>query len=164
MRGTRQIHARDLQIIAVNIALVQRHRSRDRHLLRAAPPAVVIRALHERSRRNVAERHRAVLRVVGNDPNPRFRPNQLRVPVRVVSRREVLRLSLGGRLRQRRILVQRVRRIGELRSRLGRGAAVPDVVERVGVGGVPERRGSQLAPRVIAELAEFSFHEDTVPF
>ena len=58
--GARQIHARDLQIPAIDVAVMERDRSRDRHFFEAAAALAVVAALDHGLRFRVFEAHRAV--------------------------------------------------------------------------------------------------------
>ena len=89
------------------------------HALLRAPPLRVVNHVDDFPR-GLPPRHRAIVRVVLHAPRSRRGPKPRRVPVQVVFGNE-----RDFPLRDRRVLVQRVRRIGELPSRLGRGIPVP---------------------------------------
>ena len=83
--GARQIHACDLQIPAIDVAVMQRDRSRDRHFFEAAAALAVVAALDHGLRFRVFEAHRAVRAVVFDRPRSRGGLNRSRVPVGVVA-------------------------------------------------------------------------------
>ena len=65
MRRTHQIKRRDLQVPAIDIAMVQRRYSRNRHLLFEAAALRVVSAVHDRLRFRIFKANRTVFSVVG---------------------------------------------------------------------------------------------------
>ena len=150
MTGTRAIHAGNLQISAINVAMMKRYRSRDRYFFEVAPTLRVVAAVNRCIRFFITETHRTIRAVVGDRPRSRGRLNQRRVPVGVVA--WIKRKGRRGFGRKNfRVLIEIVCRVGECRSRFGGSFAVTDVVKRVGVIRVPERRGGQFRTRIVAE-------------
>ena len=129
MRRTRQIERRNLQVAAINVAVVKRRRSRNRHFLFKTPPLRVVSTVDDGLRCRILKTNRTVFSVVGDTPRSRRGLNQRRIPVRVVARIKhgehrvhgvaflcVLRVLCVNS----RIFIQRVHRVGVFRSLLSR--------------------------------------------
>ncbi len=65
MTGTRAIHASNLQISAIDVAVVKRYRSRDRYFFEVAPTLRVVAAFHCCIRFFITKTHRTIRAVVG---------------------------------------------------------------------------------------------------
>ena len=82
--GARHIDRRDLKIPAIDVAVMQRNRSRDRYFLEVAPTLRVVAAVDCRIAFFITETHRAVRAVVSDLPRSREGLNQSRVSVGVI--------------------------------------------------------------------------------
>ena len=71
MRRASQIKRRDLQIPAIDVAVVQRRRSRDRYFFEVATTLRVVAAFHCCIRFFITETHRTIRAVVGDLPRSR---------------------------------------------------------------------------------------------
>ena len=120
MRRASQIKRRNLQIPAIDVAVVQRRCSRDRHFLLEAAALRVISAFDDRLRFRILKAYRTIFSIIFNRPRSRRSLNLCYIPILIVARIKhgehrvhgvaflcVLRVLCVNF----RVLIQRVRRI-----------------------------------------------------
>ena len=138
-----QVAARNLEITAINIALVERDAAVDRHLLGSPAPHVVIGTFHSSAAIRIAEQRGTILRIVSNGPDARACLYERLIARIVEGRYEV---PDGG------VLIQTVCCIGSY-SLCGflSSLAIADVIVIVGIALAGDRGSGQLAAVVVGE-------------
>ena len=144
-----QVAAGDLQVATVDVAMVKRYRAVHRHFLHVSSTHGIVAAFNHRRAfcLGLREDHRAIVGVILYRPNARGGLYRCLIAVGVISRHE------GGlfSLRDARVLVELVGRIGEFVGQFLRRLAVADVVVAIAVGGSSQGGGDKFAAAVVGE-------------
>jgi len=138
-----QVAAGNLEVAAINIALVERNAAVDRHLLGSPAAHVVVGAFHSSAAIRIAEQRGTILRIVSNGPDARACLHERLIARIVEGRYEV---PDGG------VLIQTVCCIGSYSlSGFLSSLAIADVIVIVGIALAGDRGSGQLAAVVVGE-------------